>query len=126
MTMMGADDNPTESLAAYHEARAAGGAGLIVTEAAAAHPSTAPMHIMAFRDDCIPLRRFEFPLLMLWTAPATGIAMCHIAVIVVRRESVLGYERLLSGVPSDFRCRPESRPLWGDVCFGPNFVCSNP
>ncbi len=58
MTMMVADGNPTESLAAYHEARAAGGAGLIVTEAAAVHPSTAPMHIMAFRDDCIPLRRF--------------------------------------------------------------------
>ncbi len=54
MTMMVADGNPTESLAAYHEARAAGGAGLIVTEAAAVHPSTAPMHIMAFRDDCIP------------------------------------------------------------------------
>ncbi|MEE8506780.1 MAG: hypothetical protein V3S40_11245 [Kiloniellales bacterium] len=84
MTMMGADDNPTESLAAYHEARAAGGAGLIVTEAAAVHPSTTPMHIVAFRGDCIPFRRFVFPLLMLWTAPATGIAMCHIAVIMVR------------------------------------------
>ncbi len=56
--MMVADDHPSESLAAYHEARAAGGAGPIVTEAAAVHPSTAPMHIMAFRGDCIPFPAF--------------------------------------------------------------------
>ena len=34
--------------------------------------------------------RTELPLLMLWTAPVTGVAMCHIAVIEVQRESVLG------------------------------------
>ena len=54
MTLMVDDGRPSEQLALYHEARAAGGAGLIVTEAAAVHPSTAPMHITAFRDDCIP------------------------------------------------------------------------
>ena len=54
MTLMVDDGKPSEALALYHEARAAGGAGLIVTEAAAVHPSTAPMHITAFRDECIP------------------------------------------------------------------------
>ncbi len=57
MTLMVDDGKPSEALALYHEARAAGGAGLIVTESAAVHPSTAPMHIMAFRDDCIQERR---------------------------------------------------------------------
>ena len=33
-------------------------------------------------------------LLMLWTAPATGIVMCQIAAAVVRRrESAYGYEQ---------------------------------
>jgi len=41
-------------MVAYHEARAAGGAGLIITEASAVHPSTGPWHILAFSDDCIP------------------------------------------------------------------------
>ncbi len=36
--------------------------------------------------------------------------------------SPLGYERLFSGVPSDFRCRPESRPSCPNVRFPPSCV----
>ncbi len=39
MTMLVADGLPTEDLVAYHEARAKGGAGLIITEAARVHES---------------------------------------------------------------------------------------
>jgi hypothetical protein len=31
--------------------------------------------------------------------------------------SISDYKRVFSGVPSDFRCRPESRPSWGNVRF---------
>ena len=47
-------DGPSDDLVAYHAARAAGGAGLIVTEGAAVHPATGPMHILAYSDGCIP------------------------------------------------------------------------
>ena len=54
MTMLLDGGVPSDDMVAYHQARAAGGAGLIVTEASAVHPSTAPMHIYSFTDDCIP------------------------------------------------------------------------
>ncbi len=54
MTLMLEAGGPSDDMVAYHEARAAGGAGLIVTEASAVHPSTGPWHILAFSDDCIP------------------------------------------------------------------------
>ena len=38
------------------------------------------------------------------------------------RMSPIGYERLFSGVPSDFRCRLESRPPCPNVRFPPNCV----
>ncbi len=39
------------------------------------------------------------PVLMLWTAPTTGIAMCPIAVTVAeRRESAYGYELPWAGI----------------------------
>jgi 2,4-dienoyl-CoA reductase-like NADH-dependent reductase (Old Yellow Enzyme family)/thioredoxin reductase len=55
-TWLACDGNPGEDLAAYHEARAAGGAGLIVTEAARVHDSALSdvPEIDASRDDCIP------------------------------------------------------------------------
>jgi 2,4-dienoyl-CoA reductase-like NADH-dependent reductase (Old Yellow Enzyme family) len=47
---------PGEPLAAYHRARAAGGAGLIVIEVAGVHPSAryTPDMILATSDDCLP------------------------------------------------------------------------
>ncbi|MBC6440294.1 MAG: FAD-dependent oxidoreductase [Rhodospirillales bacterium] len=47
---------PGEDLAAYHEARAAGGAGLVVVEVALVHESAVyTSHtISAYNDDCIP------------------------------------------------------------------------
>jgi hypothetical protein len=36
---------------------------------------------------------------MLWTAPATGIAMCQIVVIMVQRESALGYTQTFQAHP---------------------------
>ncbi len=36
--------------------------------------------------------------------------------------SANGYKRLFSGVPSDFRCRPENRPSCPNVRFLPNCV----
>ena len=54
MTLLLDGGAPSDDMVAYHQARAAGGAGLIVTEASAVHPSTAPWHIYSFSDDCIP------------------------------------------------------------------------
>ncbi|MBX9947154.1 MAG: oxidoreductase, partial [Reyranella sp.] len=51
---------PGEDFVAYHEARARGGAGLIVVEAARFHPSgfTDSPELIVASDDCIPgLRR---------------------------------------------------------------------
>ncbi len=56
MTVMLENGFPSDRMAAYHEARAAGGAGLIIVEAARAHPSgiSSRPAILAFDDDCIP------------------------------------------------------------------------
>lgn len=56
MTVMLEDGFPSDRMVAYHEARAAGGAGLIIVEAARAHPSgiSSRPAILAFDDDCIP------------------------------------------------------------------------
>ena len=55
-TMLARGQVPNEDMAAYHEARASGGAGLIVLEGARPHAgaaSSAPI-INAFTDACIP------------------------------------------------------------------------
>ncbi|MDA1070882.1 MAG: FAD-dependent oxidoreductase [Proteobacteria bacterium] len=56
MTTLVTGYKPNEDLAAYHEARARGGAGLVVIEVASVHSSAIyPSHtIMADTDDCIP------------------------------------------------------------------------
>ena len=54
MTMLLDGGEPSDDMVAYHQARAAGGAALIITEASAVHPATAPWHIYSFSDDCIP------------------------------------------------------------------------
>lgn len=56
MTVMLKDGVPTDRMVAYHEARARGGAGLIVLEAARAHPSgdSGRPAIRAYDDSCIP------------------------------------------------------------------------
>ena len=55
MTVLLDDGNPSARMVAYHAARAAGGAGLIIVEAARAHPSGVSSRpaILAYRDDCI-------------------------------------------------------------------------
>ncbi|MCU1669278.1 MAG: FAD-binding protein [Blastococcus sp.] len=56
-TVMSDDDGGiTDRLVAYHEARAAGGAGLVVVQVAGVHPSAKyTSHVlMADTDDCIP------------------------------------------------------------------------
>ncbi len=55
-TILARDWLPTDEMAAYHEARAAGGVGLIVTEAARPHSDavTTPSYIDASTDRCIP------------------------------------------------------------------------
>jgi 2,4-dienoyl-CoA reductase-like NADH-dependent reductase (Old Yellow Enzyme family) len=55
-TLLARDWCPTEEMAAYHEARAAGGAGLIVMEAACTlgEGRFVPSYIDANRDACIP------------------------------------------------------------------------
>ena len=47
---------PTDEMAAYHGARAAGGAGLIIIEAARPHSDavTSSSYIDVSRDECIP------------------------------------------------------------------------
>lgn len=56
MTVMLKDGAPSDDMVAYHEARAAGGAGLIILEAARAHPSgdSGRPAIRAYEDACIP------------------------------------------------------------------------
>ncbi len=56
MTTLVTGYKPNEDLAAYHEARAKGGAGLVIVEVASVHSSAVyTSHtIMADSDDCIP------------------------------------------------------------------------
>jgi len=56
MTTLVTGYKPNEDLAAYHEARAKGGAGLVVIEVAGVHPTAIYTHatIMADSDACIP------------------------------------------------------------------------
>ncbi len=55
-TLLARDWLPSDEMVAYHEARAAGGVGLIVMEAARPHGDavTTPLYIDASRDECIP------------------------------------------------------------------------
>ncbi len=52
--LLDADMLPDERFVAYHEARARGGAGLIITEAARVHASGGWRNLDASRDACIP------------------------------------------------------------------------
>ncbi len=56
MTVMLKDGAPSDDMVAYHAARAEGGAGLIILEAARAHPSgdSGRPAIRAYEDTCIP------------------------------------------------------------------------
>lgn len=56
MTVMLEDGQPSDAMVAYHQARAKGGAGLIILEAARAHASgdSGRPAIRAFEDACIP------------------------------------------------------------------------
>ena len=54
MTLLARNSVPTGELAAYHEARAAGGAGLIIVESSSTHPTGNPILIQSSTDDCIP------------------------------------------------------------------------
>ncbi len=55
-TVMAENGLVTDQLVAYHEARAAGGVGLIVLQVAAVHPTAeyTSHALMAYEDDCIP------------------------------------------------------------------------
>lgn len=53
MTCMLAGGLPTDQFVAYHEARAHGGCGLIVTESAAVHPTSNAYNIMLFKDEVV-------------------------------------------------------------------------
>ena len=54
MTCMLSERLPNDDFVAYHEARAAGGCGLIVTESTASHPSSSIYNIRGYDDACIP------------------------------------------------------------------------
>ena len=53
MTGMLSDGLPNADFVAYHEARAAGGCSLIITESAAVHPTSNAYNVQLFRDDSI-------------------------------------------------------------------------
>jgi 2,4-dienoyl-CoA reductase-like NADH-dependent reductase (Old Yellow Enzyme family) len=53
MTCMLSDGLPNADFVAYHEARAAGGCGLIITESAAVHHTSNAYNVQLFRDDSI-------------------------------------------------------------------------
>ena len=66
------------------------------------------------------------PRIMLWTAPATGIAMCQISLVVMKRlMSPHGYEETLERLSVGVRSPPESRlsdraiQQVGDQCLVP-------
>ncbi|MCP5155801.1 MAG: FAD-dependent oxidoreductase [Ectothiorhodospiraceae bacterium] len=54
MTSMLTDGLPNADFVAYHEARAAGGAGLIITESAAVHATSSAYNMQVFDDRCVP------------------------------------------------------------------------
>ena len=56
LTNYARDGRPTEQHAAYYAARAAGGAGLIITEEHSTHPNDWPYEKMihGFHDDVVP------------------------------------------------------------------------
>lgn len=54
MTVLARDRKPTDELVAYHEARARGGAGLVIVESASVHWTGNPILIKLYDDDCIP------------------------------------------------------------------------
>jgi len=56
MTVLLDGGTPSDAMVAYHQARAAGGAALIIVEAARAHPSGTSSRpaIRAYDDECIP------------------------------------------------------------------------
>ena len=51
MTMLARERKPTDELVAYHEARARGGAGLVIVESASVHWSGNPILIKLYSDD---------------------------------------------------------------------------
>ncbi len=53
MTCMLTDRLPNEDFVAYHEARAAGGCGLIITESTASHETSSIYNIRGYDDACI-------------------------------------------------------------------------
>jgi len=53
MTCMLSDGLPNADFVAYHEARAAGGCALIITESAAVHPTSNAYNVQLFRDDSV-------------------------------------------------------------------------
>lgn len=53
MTCMVASGVPTAAFAPYHEARARGGCGLIITESAATHPTSNAYNIQLFKDGVV-------------------------------------------------------------------------
>ena len=57
-TILARNGSPSEDMAAYHEARARGGAGLIIMEASrpTSDDASAPYYIDASTDACIPGR----------------------------------------------------------------------
>ena len=54
MTCMLSAGLPNEDFVAYHEARARGGAGLIITESTATHVTSSVYNIRGYDDACIP------------------------------------------------------------------------
>ncbi len=68
------DHLPTDDMIAYHAARAAGGAGLIVTEATACHPTglLTAHTVGGYLPDVVPVYRQVADLLDVGRRPAPG------------------------------------------------------
>ncbi len=64
-------------------------------------------------------------LLIRWMAPATGIATCQIAVIMVRRESGVGYKQT-SSRPKSTSALPPRADIRGGMSAFPSRACSTP
>ena len=61
---------------------------------------------------------FTFPLLMQWTAPATGIAMCQVSESIDEPlMSPFGYKRTSRGPKSTSALPPEADIPWSTLDF---------
>jgi 2,4-dienoyl-CoA reductase-like NADH-dependent reductase (Old Yellow Enzyme family) len=122
-TVMSHDGHITDQLVAYHEARAAGGAGLVVVQVAGVHPSAKyTSHVlMADTDECIPGYRALVEALHRHDCRAFGQLFHGGREVMESQDGSLPVSLAPSAVPNErFHVMPRAMPtaLIGEVVAG--------